>query len=108
MAKERDVELAREERLALLIDRIHFEPVPLDLLLHLVAACALAAEAKEKRAAAAGAPALAAHGEGSMWLEAHGARTLPQQQAPRERVVARAPRRPPALRLAKPSKVRLR
>ena len=95
-AEERRAELPREERLAVLADGIDGEPVPPQLLLHLVAPRAALAEPKDAANPGGHAPHLEVRGR----CEAHCACARAQQLAELEGVVAVAPRRPPALLLA--------
>ena len=83
-AEERRAELPRKERLAVLADGVDGEPVPPQLLLHLVAPRAALAEPEDAAHPGGDAP----HREVRGGREAHGARARAQQPAELERVLA--------------------
>jgi hypothetical protein len=95
-AEERRAELPCEERLAVLANGVDGEPVPPQLLLHLVAPRAALAEPEDATYPGGHAP----HREVRGRCEAHSACARAQQFAELEGVLAVAPRRPPALLLA--------
>ena len=104
VAEERHVELPAEEGLAMLSDGIHFIPMALDLLLDFIPSGTLEAEAKERRT---GKAATLAHGEVGLVMKAHRTRTLPEEYAPAERMVAEAALRAPMMHGASALEVEL-
>ena len=91
------MELAREERLAVVADRVDLEPVQRHLLLHLATPRTIAAEAELAAAAAVS----TAHAEMGLAGEADGTAAGAEEVAPRELLSLRPSRRAPAALLAR-------
>ena len=89
--------MPREERLAIVSDRIDFEAMHRHLLLHLAPPRTVTAQTELAAAAAVA----AAHAEVGIARETHGAAASAQQVAPRILLPLRPPRRPPAPLLAR-------
>lgn len=101
------MELASEEGLAVLANGIDLVTMAVDLLLHLVAARTVSAEAKECRTAAAHSTRSLPHRKVRGSADAHSACALPKEDTPPEGMVSKAPLRSPTVLRAKEHEMRL-